>query len=171
MVMQMVHFWCPIRLRSWHERIYTKTGKYQGYHKDIKRKYRVKNNEELDGAIYEMLQLLGKCSGADRVYIFDKKEKNRKEYFCLQYEWKNEDDILEKEQLIKFSMCAPLRRLQQKTQVFPLDVKAASRNRGYLTLWFPEGKNAEQLKKLQAIIADEGRLRQVFNRIFEEEKQ
>ena len=43
-----------------------------------------------------MLQLLGKCSGADRVYIFDKKEKNRKEYFCLQYEWKNEDDILEK---------------------------------------------------------------------------
>lgn len=46
-----------------------------------------------------MLQLLGKCSGADRVYIFDKKEKNRKEYFCLQYEWKNEDDISEKEQL------------------------------------------------------------------------
>lgn len=46
-----------------------------------------------------MLQLPGKCSGADRVYIFDKKEKNRKEYFCLQYEWKNEDDILEKEQL------------------------------------------------------------------------
>lgn len=42
---------------------------------------------------------------------------------------------------------------------------------GYLKLWFPEGKNAEQLKKLQAIIADEGRLRQVFNRIFEEEKQ
>ena len=33
-------------------------------------------------------------------YIFlIKKEKNRKEYFCLQYEWKNEDDILEKEQL------------------------------------------------------------------------
>ena len=46
-----------------------------------------------------MLQLLGKCSGADRVYIKKKKEKNRKEYFCLQYEWKNEDDILEKEQL------------------------------------------------------------------------
>ena len=41
---------------------------------------------------------------------------------------------------------------------------------GYLKLWFPEGKNAEQLKKLQAIIADEGQLRQVFNRIFEEEK-
>ena len=60
---------------------------------------RVKNNEELNGAISEMLQLLGKCSGADRVYIFDKKEKNRKEYFCLQCEWKNEDDILEKEQL------------------------------------------------------------------------
>ncbi|MBW7569709.1 hypothetical protein [Succinivibrio faecicola] len=30
---------------------------------------------------------------------------------------------------LKISMCAPLRRLQQKTQVFPLDVKAASRNR------------------------------------------
>ena len=31
--------------------------------------------------------------------VFDKKEKNRKEYFCLQCEWKNEDDILEEEQL------------------------------------------------------------------------
>ncbi|MCI6449712.1 MAG: dNTP triphosphohydrolase [Succinatimonas sp.] len=30
---------------------------------------------------------------------------------------------------LKITMCAPLRRLQQKTQVFPLDVKAASRNR------------------------------------------
>ncbi len=30
---------------------------------------------------------------------------------------------------LKISVCAPLRRLQQKTQVFPLDVKAASRNR------------------------------------------
>ena len=30
---------------------------------------------------------------------------------------------------LKIAMCAPLRRLQQKTQVFPLDVKAASRNR------------------------------------------
>lgn len=30
---------------------------------------------------------------------------------------------------LKISMCAPVRRLQQKTQVFPLDVKAASRNR------------------------------------------
>ena len=30
---------------------------------------------------------------------------------------------------LRISMCAPLRRLQQKTQVFPLDVKAASRNR------------------------------------------
>ena len=38
---------------------------------------RVKNNEELDSAIYEMLQLLGKCSGADRACIFDKKEPKR----------------------------------------------------------------------------------------------
>ena len=30
---------------------------------------------------------------------------------------------------LAISMCAPVRRLQQKTQVFPLDVKAASRNR------------------------------------------
>ncbi|MGN0916362.1 MAG: dGTP triphosphohydrolase [Succinivibrio sp.] len=30
---------------------------------------------------------------------------------------------------LKVSVCAPVRRLQQKTQVFPLDVKAASRNR------------------------------------------
>lgn len=82
---------------------YNRTKAMQEYASAILRELpmidRVKNNEELDGAIYEMLQLLGKCSGADRVYIFDKKEKNRKEYFCLQYEWKNEDDILEKEQL------------------------------------------------------------------------
>lgn len=82
---------------------YNRTKAMQEYASAILRELpmidRVKNNEELDGAIYEMLQLLGKCSGADRVYIFDKKEKNRKEYFCLQCEWKNEDDILEKEQL------------------------------------------------------------------------
>ncbi len=30
---------------------------------------------------------------------------------------------------LRLAICAPLRRLQQKTQVFPLDVKAASRNR------------------------------------------
>jgi dGTPase len=30
---------------------------------------------------------------------------------------------------LRLAVCAPLRRLQQKTQVFPLDVKAASRNR------------------------------------------
>ncbi|SCH14887.1 Uncharacterised protein [uncultured Blautia sp.] len=82
---------------------YNRTKAMQEYASAILRELpmidRVKNNEELDGAIYEMLQLLGKCSGADRVYIFDKKEKNRKEYFCLQYEWKNEDDILEKKQL------------------------------------------------------------------------
>ena len=40
-----------------------------------------------------------------------------------------------------------------------------------MKLWFPEGKNTEQLKKLQAIIADKEQLRQIFNRLFEEEKQ
>ena len=60
---------------------------------------RVKNNEELNSAIYEMLQLLGKCSGADRVYIFDKKEKDQKEYFYLRYEWQNEEYTPEKEHL------------------------------------------------------------------------
>ena len=39
------------------------------------------------------------------------------------------DDFGVEQDRLKFSMCAPLRRLQQKTQVFPLDVKAASRNR------------------------------------------
>ena len=42
---------------------------------------------------------------------------------------------------------------------------------GYLKLRFPEGKNAEQLKKLRAILADKDVLRQIFNRMFEEEKQ
>lgn len=39
------------------------------------------------------------------------------------------DDFGVEQDRLKFSLCAPLRRLQQKTQVFPLDVKAASRNR------------------------------------------
>ena len=89
---------------------YNRTKAMQEYASAILRELpmidRVKNNEELDGAIYEMLQLLGKCSGADRVYIFDKKEKNRKEYFCLQYEWKNEDDILEKKKLACVRRCS-----------------------------------------------------------------
>lgn len=40
---------------------------------------------------------------------------------------------------------------------------------GYLKLWFPDGKNAVRLKELQAIIADEKRLKEVFGKIYEEE--
>lgn len=40
---------------------------------------------------------------------------------------------------------------------------------GYLELWFPDGKNAARLKELQAIIADERRLKEVFGRMYEEE--
>lgn len=40
---------------------------------------------------------------------------------------------------------------------------------GYLKLWFPESKNAERLKELQAIIADETRLKDIFNALFKEE--
>lgn len=32
---------------------------------------RAQNTEELNAIIYEMLRLLGKCSGAQRAYIFD----------------------------------------------------------------------------------------------------
>lgn len=42
---------------------------------------------------------------------------------------------------------------------------------GYLKLWFPDSKNAERLKKLQAIIADETLLKPVFHRLYTEEKQ
>lgn len=41
---------------------------------------------------------------------------------------------------------------------------------GYLKLWFPDGKNAVRLKELQAIIADEKRLKEVFGKIYEEEQ-
>jgi len=41
---------------------------------------------------------------------------------------------------------------------------------GYLKLWFPESKNAERLKELQAIIADENQLKQTFHQLFTEEK-
>lgn len=42
---------------------------------------------------------------------------------------------------------------------------------GYLKLWFPDGKNAAQLKVLQEIIADEKRLKEVFGKIYNEEEQ
>ncbi len=41
---------------------------------------------------------------------------------------------------------------------------------GYLKLWFPHSKNARQLKELQAIIADEVRLRSIFHQMFEEKR-
>lgn len=41
---------------------------------------------------------------------------------------------------------------------------------GYLKLWFPESKNAERLKELQKIIADEAQLRSIFQQLFAEEK-
>lgn len=40
---------------------------------------------------------------------------------------------------------------------------------GYLKLWFEHSKNAEQLKGLRTIIADEEKLHKIFNRLFEEE--
>ena len=41
---------------------------------------------------------------------------------------------------------------------------------GYLKLWFPDGKNAEQLKELQEMIADEALLKTTFHRLFMEER-
>jgi hypothetical protein len=40
---------------------------------------------------------------------------------------------------------------------------------GYLKLWIPESPNAGRLEELRRIIADEPRLRQIFERIWEEE--
>lgn len=40
---------------------------------------------------------------------------------------------------------------------------------GYLKLWFPKSKNAERLKELQAIIANENRLKAIFETLFREE--
>ena len=42
---------------------------------------------------------------------------------------------------------------------------------GYLKLWYPHSQTARQLKELQAIIADEVRLRSIFHQMFEEEKR
>lgn len=41
---------------------------------------------------------------------------------------------------------------------------------GYLKLWLAESKNAERLKALQAIIANETLLKSTFHRLFTEEK-
>ena len=47
---------------------------------------RVSNTEEMESLIREMLQILGKCSGAQRAYIFDRVEKDGEEYRNT-YEW------------------------------------------------------------------------------------
>lgn len=40
---------------------------------------------------------------------------------------------------------------------------------GYLKVWIPWSDNAENLKKLHALLSDKDRLDEIFNRIFEEE--
>lgn len=47
---------------------------------------RVNDEEEMHRVIMEMLELLGKCTGADRVYIFDKCD-DSVEYYTNTYEW------------------------------------------------------------------------------------
>ncbi|MCQ2165651.1 MAG: HD domain-containing protein [Bacteroidales bacterium] len=41
---------------------------------------------------------------------------------------------------------------------------------GYLRLWIPESPNAARLEELRAVIADEVQLREMFERIYSEEK-
>ena len=41
--------------------------------------------------------------------------------------------------------------------------------RGYIRLWIPNSPNEEKLKQVRDIIADKARLREVFNRLFDEE--
>lgn len=41
---------------------------------------------------------------------------------------------------------------------------------GYLRLWIPESPNATRLEELRSIIRDRSRLRQIFDRIFDEEQ-
>lgn len=41
---------------------------------------------------------------------------------------------------------------------------------GYLRLWIPESPNAAHLEELRSIIRDRIRLRQIFDRIFDEEQ-
>ena len=42
---------------------------------------------------------------------------------------------------------------------------------GYLKLWIPESDNAAKLAKLRVLIADEARLRLMFDTIYEEIKK
>ena len=63
---------------------------------------RVKNDTELKKAIYDMLELLGKCSGAERVYIFDRIITDDEDYFQFRFGWQAEiSSLSEKECPIK----------------------------------------------------------------------
>lgn len=42
---------------------------------------------------------------------------------------------------------------------------------GYMRLWIPGSRNARYLRQLQEIIADEGQLRQAFERLYDEESR
>ena len=41
--------------------------------------------------------------------------------------------------------------------------------RGYIRLWIPNSPNEEKLKEVRSVIADKARLREVFNRLYDEE--
>lgn len=41
--------------------------------------------------------------------------------------------------------------------------------KGYLKVWIPWSDNAQNLKRLHALLTDKGRLEEIFNRIFDEE--
>ena len=47
---------------------------------------RVKNTEEMENTIDKMLELLGKCGGADRAYIYDRLDETQSIYL-RSYEW------------------------------------------------------------------------------------
>jgi uncharacterized protein len=42
---------------------------------------------------------------------------------------------------------------------------------GYIKLWLPNSPNAKQLNEIRAYIAEPNRLRPLFDRLFEEEKE
>ena len=59
---------------------------------------RVKNYTELQKAIYDMLELLGKCSGAERVYIFDRITTENEDYFQFQFGWQSETSSISRKE-------------------------------------------------------------------------
>lgn len=72
---------------------------------------------------------------------------------------------------VEFGLCnAPKLNKEEQWQRAVGHLQEKYGENGYMKLWLPKSKNAENLKKLRTMIADEHKLRQLFDQIYAEKE-